>query len=957
MPALITFVPNSLSVAPDGVTLSGTLSGGSGAGYAPAEGVLNIALSVNGALREFCKSSISGNTWTGVAFTPIRSSAVVTVVVDAATGVRAGMTALSDSAGNTAVVQAYPATNGSTRGSADVIAATKSIPAAWDAAWNAILANHASQLIEAQVLGDSTAVGSGESTQIGWIYKTRQRAVAVGITNGGQGLVQAGADAIGWQGYVENLQPYTQRWAGAGTQIFGPAVMGAVSSAVANETCVLKFRGTRARLYYNKYNIMGEFTYKVNDGPVVMVNAWATGEPDTAIIDIAGLPDAEHTVTLVNAGSRTQPIPIAPTIGGQGAPNTGALPAGTYRYAVTGVDASGNETLPALTNTVTVDASNRSAGFSISNATIGNTVVGYKIYRSFNSGPYQFITQVAKGGGGFGNFTDTNSIAPTATEPPTVATLTRDTAAKYAGVGLEAMRNAGLVFHKDAVSGATFGTYGLDGNATQNFLYQTVLGLNHARPATSKAPSPPWRNVKLAICALGINNQQGGQTSTTLVATGLQTFYNAALLAGALPLFVIPHYSRANSVTTAKPFIDLVKAFCAANNCPWVDFNVVLDEINFGRNINPHIPQTGYDAEGSYIWDSVLSSQDTLAPTVGGVTLAQNGTSVTMPFSEQVSGVSTGGFTFYVDGVSRPSAVSGSGAARAFELSAKAYPDQELTFTYTGTTVADTAGNLLQPIPNGIVTNGSTQVRPDELPPTILSAALNNTGGKIILPPSEPVNGAGLPSDWLVTIGVVAREVNGAQLGSNGDIELLLLTPGFGGAATRVSYVGTSVKDLAATPNALAAFSNATVDTTAAPAAPTPAPTPAGVTWTVAELVAAVRADLERPDGALDILRRRPALNIITLAGASGAEQQQIMQSTYDRVQTIPELEAIAEASAEAVVGTPEMRDIYLDATAAKAATPASIELSKAGVVVATRSVRLVDGRPVHGELEVLADA
>jgi hypothetical protein len=521
------------------------------------------------------------------------------------------MTYLTDSGGNTVVVGSNAVTNNSTKTLADAVAAAKYLPTGWLASWAAIRALHASQLVEISIMGDSTTYGAGASTNIGWPYETRRLAVAAGYTNGGQGLCLLYGDNTAWQGYVENLCPWTQRWAGTGTNIFGPGVQGAMNTGTAADTAILQLRGTRIRLYYAKYNTIGEFTYQVDGGSVVTINGFDGAQADTGVIDITGLTEGVHTLTVVNVGSRPQPIPFSNGNLAQDFPGSGALAAGNYQYKTTGINAAGDETLPFTSNVVPVDGAGRSVTMLWANFTgFGNTATGYRTYRSFNGGAFQFLVETVKGGGAYNLTADNGSITPTATAPPTVATFTRDPTANYSGIAVEAIRATGLVFHKDATSGNVFNTYGLDGAAYNNFPHQVPLGLNHVGPlGTAPAARPPWRTPRLALEALGINNQQAGQSSTTLVTNGVTNFITVALAAGALPVVVIPHYSRSASPVNAKPFIDATKSICEAAGVPWLDFNAALDLADFGNTADdPHLGQIGYDAEGAFVWSLLQAS-------------------------------------------------------------------------------------------------------------------------------------------------------------------------------------------------------------------------------------------------------------------------------------------------------------------------------------------------------------
>jgi hypothetical protein len=585
-----------------GVTL--VIPVGNATGVIGPNALTGFSVMVNGSVRGYQWATTTGSggstSITLTLYSQILSTDTVTLSYSAGN--------LIDSTGHTLpTVTTAAVTNSS---SVSTISSGYSIPVGSLSAWYTARNASSSSLVETNVFGDSTTYGAGASGEISWWYKTRQLAINAGYTNGGQGLVQlTPSETNGWIGYVESQNPFsTAAWAGS-ANTYGPALQGASGSSVAFASETLQGYGTHIRIYYAIFNNVGDFTYAVDGGSAVTVSAFSIGTPpDTGVVDIPGLSNALHTVALINVGSRAEPNPLFNgTPGNSGsAPSSTTLAVGTYQYAVTAIDASSHETLPTYTAIITVDAAKRAPNISILNAGVGGSATAYNCYRSTNSGAYQFIVQTAKSGS-YNNFTDAGAYTPTATAPPTTATFTRDTSANNSTIAIDFVRNAGLVFDKDAVTGATFNTFGLDGVGYNNYPYQVPLGLNHLQPATALASSPPYRRIKLSLCALGINNQQGGQSDTMLVKNGITNFIAAAVLAGATPVIIIPHYSRSATPTSAKPFIDIAKSICATNSVPWIDFNVALDSASFGSSSgNPHINQTGYDAEGAYVWQKML---------------------------------------------------------------------------------------------------------------------------------------------------------------------------------------------------------------------------------------------------------------------------------------------------------------------------------------------------------------
>lgn len=363
--------------------------------------------------------------------------------------------------------------------------------------WRAARAAGAATRTEVVCFGDSTTFGSGANYS--WVQKLRALAVAAGFSDGGRGI--AGWSDVAAMSGPENI-PIIQSQTGFNSPGDGLDMLLTETPTTFTIGATITFQGygTKARLHYTKGAAFGSFTYSIDGGTPVTVNAnLGSGfAADTLYLNLGGTDSTLHTITIVNAG------------GG---------------------------------------SSNR------------------------------------------------------------------------VGVVAEFLKTAGITFHKQAISGITYGSFfGTANSNLGNYQAQLALGLvpgigssaNSLGWGSPKATRPNYRNPSLAISALGINDQQGASsTNTDATEAGVEMFIRMARAAGADPLVVIPHLDyAANAHLYSGSFKRAIMAVAEAHQCATVDFNEALGPINVGASlygVGPHLNQAAHDAEAGFLWTNALS--------------------------------------------------------------------------------------------------------------------------------------------------------------------------------------------------------------------------------------------------------------------------------------------------------------------------------------------------------------
>lgn len=501
--------------------------------------------------------------------------------------------------------------------------------------WRSVRSLSASQLIEIVVFGDSTSSGSTTDpvkAEYSWTQKLRALFAAAGYTDGGRGLVYADSNDT----TPLNGDPLTtivsQTGFNAGAVAFSIRP-GSITSTTAADAITLQGVCTAIRIQYSRIaGTTGSFSYAVDGGsPVTVTTGGIASEVGGNVVQVSGLTLGTHTVTIVNLGGGISFPPPAGTT----TLTTGTLAAGTYDYKVTRVPTGGTgETLGTATTPITLGGA---AGVTITSAHNGSGT--FKYYRRTNStGSYLLVGTLVNtaGAGGFDNFTDDGSATPGAAAPST--DTSNDPATKTVSFNVDFVKSVGIVVHKDATSGASTSTYfQLPNPSLGSFGAELSLGLvlgtngeATAWQGTSRATSPPARNVKLAVCALGVNDLQGislassgGPTNTeqanadraaALMVNNVTNFVRLCRAGSIDPLIVVPHFDLAqNGYTWGGQFAAALHGVARGLNCAVVDFNEAIRPIStmVARGLGApavHSTAATYDAEAQLVFDLLTAA-------------------------------------------------------------------------------------------------------------------------------------------------------------------------------------------------------------------------------------------------------------------------------------------------------------------------------------------------------------
>lgn len=502
------------------------------------------------------------------------------------------------------------------------------VPAGSLEKWRAARDGSASSLCEVAIFGDSTTYGSANGTPAfySWIQKLRALSRAAGYADGGRGIAGVSDFATlttGGPSGEDGTLSYSSLggWAGAG----GPMLTETFGSTTGGQALVLQGWGTKCRLHFGKTQSSGQFTVSIDGGsattyesytPKLVGGTSAYFSAQSILLDLTSY--GLHTVTVTNVGGSVVNPPDLFQIGNGGA---GTLN-GTYFYAATCLTGAGETPIGATVSRTTAGA--QAISFFIAT----NDLVSaqqWRIYRSTTgaAGSYRLLDTIASS---ITSYTDTGSLTPGATAPPSTNTAGLDTGRKQVQAVAEFINDTGIVYHRNAVSGTSMNSWFNKTNWNFNLqAYSAVLmgvtpdtALNNFAVDNAEAAHPPYRKVRLAISALGINNQQGtAADSTTLAANlnyireGLHVFALMARNAGADPLVVIPHYDMATGGDYGGEFREATVATAKALHLPIVDFNTALGPKSLfaskGYVNNVHSNQAVYDAEATFLWNNVLS--------------------------------------------------------------------------------------------------------------------------------------------------------------------------------------------------------------------------------------------------------------------------------------------------------------------------------------------------------------
>lgn len=406
-----------------------------------------------------------------------------------------------------------PVLGGNASGSAGISKRGVYLPSGWNANWKAAREASGSTLAEVVIFGDSTTYGACITPGYAiytWINRLRQLAVGAGYQDGGPGIVYDDlTDTTNYDGIV-----YRTAKTGMAGGVSYTVTPGSSNTVVVGDEITFQGRGTKIRVHYTKQPEAGSFTYSVDGGAPVTVNANAPSAHTADTVTITGLTDAVHTIRFVNLG------------------------------------------------------------------------------------------------GGTGNAMAINA---------------------------DFIRSAGIVFHKNAISGNTSRTYfDVVNPAVGAFNAQLMLGV--APGVTGAAGGFDWgmaklggnyRKPALAISAVGINDLQGlplaaegGPTTAEQDAANraaaqyennLLHFVRLARAADADPLIVVPHFDMAlHGHTWGGQFIRAAWAVGIGSGCAVVDFNEAIRPLStmVARGLGDpgvHAAKPTYDAEADFLWTQALS--------------------------------------------------------------------------------------------------------------------------------------------------------------------------------------------------------------------------------------------------------------------------------------------------------------------------------------------------------------
>lgn len=507
-------------------------------------------------------------------------------------------------------------------------------PSGWGANLKTKMLASAANLVEWVVFGDSATYGSCTTFGVNfysWTQKLRALILAAGYTDGGRGIVyiDAGDNAATNGDGLTALVSQTGFTALSGGYDVTP---GATSSDTPGDTITIQGRCTAIRLMYSRTNLTGRFSYAVDGGAATTIKPGAATFVPVALLAASGLTDGVHSITVTNIGGNAI-VGVASLTDGNNDNGSGTnIPAGTYYWRVAFTTASG-ETTPGtgVVGPVTMDGAHGRVFFCNSPA----TAINAKLYRSTTlNGGYKLVATTAAIQN---TFIYDNTVTPGA-DALTVSTAGYDSA-NHCGFNVQFIRDAGVVVHKDAISGTQYNDYFGTANATAiPARGQIALGITPGFTGSAngfdwgmpKAAGNAYRTPAVAITALGINDMQGqsiaveGSPTTaemTQVATsiaGVQSkiehFARLADAAGAAKLVVIPHFDMAShGHTFGGMYHAAISSVARANGCAVIDFNQAIRPVSTmaSRGLGApgvHSEVGAYDAEATFLWTHVAAA-------------------------------------------------------------------------------------------------------------------------------------------------------------------------------------------------------------------------------------------------------------------------------------------------------------------------------------------------------------
>ena len=199
------------------------------------------------------------------------------------------------------------------------------------------------------------------------------------------------------------------------------------------------------------------------------------------------------------------------------------------------------------------------------------------------------------------------------------------------GFSVEYLNSTGIVVHQDAVSGMTSGLYynyrnarggtGISNNSRMAYALgmQNTLGTDSIDWRQSPGARPAHRNVKAAVFALGLNDMSEVNTSAdkdvagarvaSVLAENVAGFVRMCRQGRVDPIVVVPHLDDDDrSVDAGGRFQSALVGVAESMSCAWVDYSAALRLGGYALGTGPHLAtQAGYDIEGAFVFDNVLS--------------------------------------------------------------------------------------------------------------------------------------------------------------------------------------------------------------------------------------------------------------------------------------------------------------------------------------------------------------
>jgi|GEM_PF-5873558 len=292
---------------------------------------------------------------------------------------------------------------------------------------------------------------------------------------------------------------------------------------------------------------------------------------------------------------------------------------------------------------------------------------------------------------------------------------------------------AGSAFSVNGIAGTGTVTYPAGGTQTRFVLASAV----HHLDALTLAYTRPGSDPMIHDVA----------TNAAASASGIAVTNNTADAAPATPTLVSP--ADGTRVDTRTPTLTATFADPDPNDSGKVTFEICADSacssilgtfdststtLANGANGSAAVPAGAITADGTYYWraQNVDSSSatsafgatrsvvvDTTAPTISSASVAADGTSVTVTWSEPLdAGQSVAGSAFSINGIAGTGTVGYSGSQTTFSLATGVHHDDVLSLDYTppaGAQIRDRAtptGNAATAASGISVTNNTADVPP-----------------------------------------------------------------------------------------------------------------------------------------------------------------------------------------------------------------------------------------------------